>query len=186
MVNHKLARWAQRSLSISAVLFLGTVALVFLAGLFLPDHFEVQRTLTIDATRERIHPHLIDLANWREWTPWEKTDATLVHEYSDPSSGVGAWHLWRGEDVGAGRIEITAADVERGVWYDMSFDLDPDPMRGALRYLPSDTGVLLEWSLRGELNGPLERAIGPILTWRADAEFEECLAALARLIADSG
>ena len=102
MVNHKLARWAQRSLTISAVLFLGTVALVFLAGLFLPDHFEVQRTLTIDATRERIHPHLIDLANWREWTPWEKTDATLVHEYSDPSSGLGALPLLPGHDGGAG------------------------------------------------------------------------------------
>ena len=43
-------------------------------------------------------------------------------------------------------------------------------MRGALRYLPSDSGVLLEWSLRGELSGPMERALGPILAWRIGAD----------------
>ena len=185
MVGTNLTQWLRRSLTICTLLFLGTVALVFTAGLFLPDHFEVQQSFTMHAQPERIHPHLVDLARWREWTPWEGTDDTLVHEYSDPSSGVGAWHLWRGDGVGSGRIEITSASVERGVWYDMTFDLDPDPMRGALRYLPSDSGTLLEWSLRGDLEGPLERALGPILSWRADAEFAESMSALAQVIARS-
>jgi len=185
MVSQQFTRLLQRALTVCTVLFLGTVTLVFLAGLFLPDHFEVQRTVTIDAPRERLHPLIVDLERWGDWTVWSRTDETLVHEYSDPSAGVGAWHLWRSEDVGAGRIEITAADIERGVWYDMSFDLDPDQMKGALRYLPSDSGVLLEWSLRGELDGPIERALGPILVWRAGDDFDENLAALAQVISRS-
>ena len=186
MVSKRWVRWGQRSLAVCTIFFLGTVSLVFLAGLFLPGHFEVQRTLTLNATRAQVHPLLVDLERWYEWTTWSATDETIVHEYSDPSDGVGAWYLWRGEDVGAGRIEITAADVELGVWYDMTFDLDPTPMKGALRYLPSDSDVLLEWSLRGELSGPMERALGPILAWRIGADFEESLDALERLLANSG
>lgn len=178
MVSPKITRWLQRSLRLCAFLFLGTVTLVFLAGLFLPDHFEVKRVVVIDTSPEIVHPHLVDLERWRDWTTWSQTDETLVHEYSDPSVGPGAWYLWRGDKIGAGRIEITAADVERGVWYDMTFDLDPNPMRGALRYLPSEEGVLLEWSLRGELHGPMERAVGPIIAWRIGADFERNLAGL--------
>jgi len=183
MVSQQLARWPQRSLAICAVLFFGTVALIFLAGLFMPDHFEVQRSVAINASSDRLHPLLADLERWRDWTTWSAKDETLVHEYSDPSTGVGAWYLWRGEDVGAGRIEITAADIERGVWYDMTFDLDPDPMKGALRYLPSDSGVLLEWSLRGKLDGPLERALGPVLSWSFANDFDESLVSLSQMLA---
>jgi len=186
MVGQGLTRWLQRSLTVCVGLFFATVALVFLLGLILPGHFEVQRTVKIDATPERIHPLIVDLERWREWTAWSEDDGDLVHEYSDSSAGVGAWHIWRGPDSRAGRIEITAADIERGVWYDMTFDLDPDPMRGALRYLPSKEGALLEWSLRGELMGPMERALGPVFAWRMGADFDASLSSLteAALAAD--
>jgi hypothetical protein len=67
----------------------------------------------------------------------------------------------------------------------MTFSLEPYPMKGALRYLPSDEGTELEWSLRGELNGPLERALGPILKWRIGVDFDNNLKALTELIEES-
>lgn len=185
MVSKGLQSLIQRALIACVLLFLGTVCALFIAGLFLPDHLEVQRIIELDADKERVHPLLVDLERWREWTVWAAQDETLVHEYSDPSAGVGAWYLWRGETIGAGRIELTAADPERGVWYDMTFDIDPDAMKGALRYLPSERGVKLEWSLRGELSGPLERSLGSILAWRIGSDFDDNLASLAERLTEA-
>ena len=179
MVVTDLTRWLQRALTVCVFLFFGTVAGVFLLGLVLPPQFEVQRSLKLDTSRERLHPFISDLRSWEDWTAW--SDRELVHEYSEPSAGVGAWHVWRESDAGAGRIEITAAGVEEGVWYDMTFDRDTEPMRGAFRYLPSENGVQIEWSLRGQLGGPLERALGPIYSWRIGADFDASLKLLGDL-----
>jgi len=179
MVEQGLTGWLQRALRVCVLLFFGTVALVFLLGLVLPDHFEVRRTLKVESAREELHPLISDLKRWSEWTAWSDTDSGLVHEYSDPSDGVGAWHIWREDGTGAGRIEVTASDLQKGVWYDMTFDRDTEPTRGALRYLPAEGGVLIEWSLRGELGGPMERALGPVFAWRIGADFDASLARLA-------
>ncbi len=175
----------QRALLACTALFVGTLALIFLAGLFLPDHFEVQRTREITAKRARLHSLVNDLERWREWTSLGEKGDAIVLEYSDPSSGVGAWYSWRGENVSSGRIQITASDPAKGVWYDMSFAHEPYPMKGALRYLAAGEGLELEWSLRGELSGPLERALGPIIAWRAGADFDKNLAALEELLSHS-
>ena len=58
-------------------------------------------------------------------------------------------------------------------------------MKGAIRYLPSERGVQLEWSLRGELNGPLERSLGPILAWRIGSDFDDNLASLAARLTEA-
>ena len=185
MVSRPQLGILQRALIACAVLFLGTLATLFIAGLFLPDYVEVQRVVKLNASRERLHPLLHDLERWREWITWDETDTPVVLEYSAPSSGVGAWYSWRGDEIGAGRIELTASDPTKGVWYDMTFDLDPDPMKGALRYLSGGEDLELEWSLRGELSGPLERALGPVLAWRVGADFDKNLAALSKLLDES-
>ena len=182
MVNLSKLGVLQKALFACAALFLGTLALLFLAGLFLPDHFEVQRTREMKANRPRLHSLVNDLERWREWTTWGDGDEAIVLEYSDPSSGVGAWYAWRGEKVSSGRIQITASDPLKGVWYDMTFAYEPYPLKGALRYLGAGDALELEWSLRGELDGPLERALGPIIAWRAGADFDKNLSALAELL----
>jgi hypothetical protein len=185
MVSRSQLGILQRALTACTLLFLGTLAAIFIAGLFLPGHVEIQRVVKINASRARLHPLLHNLERWREWSTWGDTGAPIVLEDSDPSSGVGAWYSWRSDESGAGRIEITASDPTKGVWYDMTFDLDPDPMKGALRYLSDGEGLELEWSLRGELSGPLERALGPIIAWRVGADFDRNLAALSRLLDES-
>ena len=180
MVSQGITHWLQRALFVCVVLFIGTVAILFLLGLTLPDHFEVQRTAQIQTSRARLHPLITDLKRWSEWTDWGEDGGDLIHEYSDPSTGVGAWHRWQGAASRAGIIVLTTADVERGVWYDIRFAHDPAPMKGALRYLPSESGVLLEWSVRGDLDGAMERALGPVFAWRMGADFDASLASLTK------
>ena len=76
--------------------------------------FEVVRTTTIAAERERVHGLIDDFHAWRRWSPWEDVDPDLEREYSGPESGPGARYAWEGNrKAGKGNMEIVSSSPER-------------------------------------------------------------------------
>jgi Polyketide cyclase / dehydrase and lipid transport len=76
--------------------------------------FEVVRSTTIAAARERVHGLIHDFHAWREWSPWEDVDPNLKRDYSGAESGVGAKYAWEGNrKAGKGRMEIVSSTPER-------------------------------------------------------------------------
>jgi hypothetical protein len=75
-----------------------------------PDTFRVERSITVNATPEKIFPLINDFRAWREWSPYEDRDPDLKRTYSQPASGKGAVYSWDGNsNVGSGRMEILEA-----------------------------------------------------------------------------
>jgi hypothetical protein len=76
--------------------------------------FEVVRTTTIGADRERVHGLIDDFHAWRQWSPWEDVDPDLKREYSGAESGPGAKYAWEGNrKAGKGDMEIVSSTPER-------------------------------------------------------------------------
>ena len=76
--------------------------------------FEVARSTTIAAPRERVHGLIDDFHQWRAWSPWEDIDPGLRRDYSGPDAGVGARYAWEGNrKAGKGSMEITESAPER-------------------------------------------------------------------------
>ena len=76
--------------------------------------FEVVRSTTIAAPRERVHGLIDDFHAWREWSPWEDVDPDLRRDYSGPRSGPGAQYAWEGNrKAGKGNMEITSSTPDR-------------------------------------------------------------------------
>jgi uncharacterized protein YndB with AHSA1/START domain len=76
--------------------------------------FEVVRSTTIAAPRERVHGLIDDFRAWRSWSPWEDVDPNLERDYSGPDSGVGARYAWEGNrKAGKGSMEIVDSRPER-------------------------------------------------------------------------
>lgn len=72
-----------------------------------PDSFRVERTTSIKAPPEKIHPFLNDFKQQVVWSPWEKKDPGMKRAFSGAESGKGAVYEWDGNDeIGKGRIEI--------------------------------------------------------------------------------
>ncbi|MBK8593909.1 MAG: SRPBCC family protein [Sandaracinaceae bacterium] len=78
-----------------------------------PTSYTVVRSQVVSGTPEVVAPYLTDLRQWILWNPWDELEPTSIKEYSDPASGVGAWYTWAGEEVGSGRMEITAITPTR-------------------------------------------------------------------------
>jgi hypothetical protein len=93
---------------------------VYVAGQ--PSHVHVERSKVVNATPQDIWPYLSDLRKFTAWSPWEGIDPTQKVEYSEPSSGVGAWYTWAGNaEVGKGKMQITAAEEPTKVVESLEF-----------------------------------------------------------------
>ena len=72
-----------------------------------PDTFRIERSININASPERIFPHINDFHQWEAWSPWEKIDTEIQRNYRGTESGKGAIYEWQGnKDIGQGRMEI--------------------------------------------------------------------------------
>ena len=91
---------------ICLVIVLAIVAIVILA-LTKPNTFRVERSITINASPEKVASLINDFHRWNEWSPWAKLDPGMRTTYSGPASGVGSVYEWEGNSkVGKGRMEI--------------------------------------------------------------------------------
>lgn len=91
---------------------IGGLAVVAIAAILIlaamkPSTFIVERSVTINATPEKIAPLIDDFHNWNQWSPWAKMDPDMKTTYSGPPTGVGSVYEWEGNSkVGKGRMEM--------------------------------------------------------------------------------
>jgi hypothetical protein len=90
---------------------LAVIVLLIVAAMQ-PATYHVERTTTIAAAPDKIHPLVDDFHNWQQWSPWANLDPGMKVTYSGPPSGPGAVYEWEGNrKVGEGRMEILAAQA---------------------------------------------------------------------------
>jgi uncharacterized protein YndB with AHSA1/START domain len=117
--------------------------------------FEVVRSRTIAAPRERVHELIDDFHNWRAWSPWEDVDPDLRRDYSGAESGVGAKYAWEGNrKAGKGDMEIVSSTPEQ-VGVRLSFE---KPWKAtnqvAFELTPSgEAATDVTWRMTGRTSG---------------------------------
>jgi len=168
---------------LGAVAALGVVA----AASTQPDEMHIERTKVVSASAEDVWPYLVDLKRSTEWSPWEELDPDQVSEFSDPSSGVGAWYTWKGdENVGSGRMSIKAVEDGRLVVEDLEF-IEPMANLAEVRLAmaPEGDGTKVSWSIRSP-NSFLAKVACLFVDMDAmiGADFEKGLDRLAELAED--
>ena len=119
------------------------------------SQFEVVRSTTIGAPRDRVRALIDDFRRWREWSPWEEIDPQLRREYSGAESGAGARYAWEGNrKAGRGNMEILDSAPER-VTLRLTFE---KPFKATNRtdfeLEPSgDSSTVVTWRMSGENRG---------------------------------
>ena len=106
--------------------FLGllvAVVLILAIGFLLPSHPVVQRSIVTTASPQSIFPFIASPKRWEKWTAWNTNRfADMRTRFEGPDSGVGAIMIAEGKSSGNGKVTITRAEPERGVWYDLDFE----------------------------------------------------------------
>jgi hypothetical protein len=129
-------------------------AAVLIYGAFQPGEFHVQRTVTIQASADKIFPLINDFHNWPSWSPYEKLDPTMKHAISGAASGQGAVYEWSGNaKAGRGRMLIAQSVAPSKVAIKLDFS---EPMEGhdlaEFTLQPIGNSTEVTWGMSGPLN----------------------------------
>ena len=116
-----------------------------LIGFFLPREWNVERTILIRATPEKIHAWVGTPARWNDWFAWEemKSDPAYKVWTSGPESGVGATYEWSGSALkaGTGKLVIAKSDPKAGIHIDEWINGDDRNATGSIVYTSADGGM---------------------------------------------
>lgn len=138
-------------LKILALLIGVAIAALLLYAASRPDRFHVERSTTIQASAERLHPLINDLQRFNTWNPYARKDPAMQGQYSGPSAGPGAVYEFQGnKDVGKGRIGITASSAPSSVT--MQLDMF-EPFEGhnvvTFSLVPEGEATRVTWAMDG-------------------------------------
>lgn len=171
---------------IGVVAVIAVAVLGFLAvAMMQPSEIHVERSVTIAAAPSDVFPHLSDLREFFEWSPWSDVDPDQESTFSDPSAGVGAVYSWSGnEDVGVGHMTITEIETDRKVAIDLVF-LEPWESAGQVSFLlaPVGDGTEVTWTF-DEHAGLMMKIMGLFMSMdeMLGADYEKGLASLAQTV----
>jgi len=163
------------------------IALALLAVSFLlPSTYRVERSVTINATPERIFVLVNDLHHWSRWGVWWKRDPAMRTTYSGALLGKGASQSWDSDTQGKGRMTITASEPGRSVTYDLYFPEWDSHSTGRVVLAPDGKATRVTWSDEGRLgNNPVLRWLGLFFDRMIGPDFEQGLARL-KSVAEGG
>ena len=151
---------------------------------FQRDDYRLTRQTVIAAPAAAIFPHVNDLRQWDDWSPWAKLDPNARISFEGPPAGSGAMFHWSGNDkVGAGTMTITESKPNERVRTRTDF-MRPFEGTSDSEFIFSETGdrTNVIWTMTGTHNFigkaiclvmPMEKMVGP--------DFEKGLAQLKRL-----
>jgi hypothetical protein len=163
-----------------------TVVLIALISYLLPSRVRVERTTSIQAPPERIYEKVGTLKTWKDWTAWNPTKYPKMQwTYEGPESGVGAISKWT-DPSGDGKLEITKANPQTGIDYDLSFD-DMPTVPGTIAFAPDGEGTKVTWFFESVAGwNPIERYFYFFCMDRMiGADFETGLAGLKNAVETS-
>ncbi|MBM3526916.1 MAG: SRPBCC family protein [Alphaproteobacteria bacterium] len=140
---------------IKAVLVTLAVAAVAIVAVLayaatMPDTFRVQRSASVKAAPEKIHPLIAGFDRWPEWSPYEHRDPQMKRTRSGPKIGKGAIYEWDGNNnVGKGRMEIL--DTSPGkIVIKLDFLRPFEASNTAIFTLePASDGTRVTWAMEG-------------------------------------
>lgn len=167
------------------ILGISVVFLLLLIGAyFLPSEFTIVRSASINANHGTLYNYVSDLKKWNEWTAWNtQKDSTLQVTFGTITQGKGATQVWKGKDMGNGKITITESFPLEGIKYELLMD-NQFQLNGQIRFTPDleSNRTLVEWITSGNMgNNPVFRYFRPFLDKWIGNDLDEGLQKLKTL-----
>jgi len=108
----------------------------------------VNKSILIDATPEKIFPIISDLKNWEEWSPWVLAEPTATINVAKD----GKYHDWDGDIIGSGNLKIEEEVKHKEVVMKLQF-LKPWKSKAITTFHLEKTqkGTLVHWTMKSSL-----------------------------------
>jgi carbon monoxide dehydrogenase subunit G len=169
---------------------IGIVVLVILlaaAGwvMTLSGESHLERTVTVNASVEKVYATVNDFGQIKHWSPWFKIDPETVYTYSDNLVGAGANYSWTSEhpDVGTGSQDLLSSQENSNVKTKMVFGEDMTGTYTADFILEADgEGTRLTWTFNGKADAMSEKIFTSMIEYILGPTYDQGIADLKTYI----
>ncbi|MDF3030646.1 MAG: hypothetical protein K0R03_1204 [Moraxellaceae bacterium] len=159
--------------------FSAFLLLLVLSAFLLPDGYQVERRILVQAPPERVFSLLDDPREWRRWSSWNRRDPAMAINYSGPARGAGAKWEWKSASQGEGQMRFVRVEQDRLLEYVLHFPQFDSSPTGAFRLTPVPGGTEVSWSMRDTAGyNPISRWMGLFMDGMIGRDFEDGLATL--------
>tara|TARA_B100000614_G_C14510969_1_gene478553 strand:- start:172 stop:711 length:540 start_codon:yes stop_codon:yes gene_type:complete len=113
-------------MAIAKTLFRFLLSILFILlviGIFLPSNATLEKNIKIQASANKIFPHINEMILFYEWTPWNKISRNTEVSFEGKNKGIGAKIVWKNPDneINNGNIVISKSEVDRLVKMNFNF-----------------------------------------------------------------
>lgn len=133
---------------------LSLLVLFVVIGLLLPTTYNLARSVTIKAPRQRVHALLADLNEWPAWEPWREKDPTIQITLGPTTAGVGAHQAWADKN-GGGELTFTRCEPDYGIAYDLLFAKKYACTAQMTHQANPDGTTQATWAMQGDTKTPV-------------------------------
>jgi len=159
------------------------VLVVFGGGMLMPSQVSVSRDLVINASPDKIFPHVANLKAFNVWSPWADLDPDMKVEFSGSDDGVGQVMSWDSNDMGKGSMKVTESVAGEKLVTALDFG-QMGSASAQFDLAPEAGGTKVTWSMISELgNNPIARWFGPMIKSDVAEQYDKGLAKL-RVVAE--
>lgn len=140
---------------IVVVLILIVVGFIF----SLKGEGHLERSITVNAPAEKVFMVVSDFSHNENWYPWFMIDPETVYEFSENTSGVGAYYSWDSEnpEVMTGRQEIIEVIPNELVNTSMSFGGMTGTYYASFKLIAGDNTTEVTWTYDGKADAVMEK-----------------------------
>lgn len=126
-----------------AFLFLLSLIIV---GLFLPTHYNIKKSININAAPQAIQYWVNDFKLWPTWSPWEVIDPSFKTTLGDKTQGLGANLTWSSQS-GSGELTVTQVN-NSNVHYNIIFNNEHLAV-SSFNFVKEKNSTLVTWQIKG-------------------------------------
>ena len=151
-------------------------------GALLPRDYQIEASISIDATADQVFPQVDRIKNWGDWSPWSPEIVEgLQVEYSGNASGPGAVQTWV-DARGNGKLWIVETEPNQRIDYKMRFANFPE-MNAAFEFKESAGATEVVWTSQGQLpGGPFYGYFGFLFQSGMEQQYNDSLRRLKEIV----
>lgn len=160
---------------IVAIIATGAV-LFFIAALFLPGAYKVERSIVVNAPVQTVYNEMRFFKNFHNWSPWLEDDPNMAITITGTDGEVGAKYAWVSEKkkVGSGSLTRVQQVENKLLVSELRIeDWDGVPLAG-YTFEAADGGTRVTWYLEGELSFFM-RPMGLLMERMTAGDYEKGL-----------
>jgi uncharacterized protein YndB with AHSA1/START domain len=172
----KILKWTLGSL-------LAVIVLIIAIAYLLPNQYGLSRSITINASADKIFPLIAAPKEWKKWSVWNQRDPAMQMTYSGAEVGNGAAWEWQSQSQGNGGMKFNNVVENQQVGYELHFEGMGQPSTGAITLVAEGNATKITWSMQGTSEGSfMTKLFAPFMDKLVGPDFEAGLKNLKALV----